>query len=1009
MRNRLSKMCKTSSWMLALLAVGGMTSSCKDEYTLDDEKPSWLNSSIMESLQEQKCYQNYLRLLSDPDVNPTNARPLTEVLSRTGSKTVFVADDAAWEAFYAENAKRPESDPWHTATSYENLSPSQKKLLIHTSMLNNQIVMENLASSEGNNVVRGEYMRRYTDVETTDSITFVSGDDLPVNYNPDVDAKTEKKIELDYWSRFRTEKGGKGIYLVTDSSQSMMLHFTAEHMSKNNITDEDFRIFMGEPRNSEDVHIYNALLTEKDGVCENGYVNKTSRVLTPLANMAEVLRTNGQTNIFSHMIDRWSVPFYNNGVTEQYKNVMESRGIEWTDSIFSKRYFSDNSWGHRALNSDPDGEKLTASVGVLKFDPGWNGYYGESSGPQTDMGAMYVPNDETMWKYFAQNGGGWQLIKTYYLKEGTDEEIPYEAPKTQDDLYRQIDCIPMGILQSLVNNLMMPSFISSVPSKMTTLMDDAQEQLFYSEDKDHIVGSLLANNGVIYVMDKVYGPADFTSVAAPAFISKTNMIMRWAIYNGNTKVIPGADRMGLNYFAYLKAMQSKFVFLLPSDEALNYYYDPVSFKSNKSRALTFNYKNSSFPVESKIYEYDVKNGTIADKAYTLEKVNEDDITNRLKDILESHTIVLDGQDELDSDVDEYYLSKNGSPIKVVRETDAEGKSRIVKVQGGFQMENEMAGISNPASHGVDYNVVEDEQMMSNGTTYILDSPAIPASKSVWNVMTNNGQLDNEEYGAFYDLCSIDEDIIKACGLVDVVGLNNNANKIKSEMKKFQVFVGDDTTAKTYCPDYNVQFFNNYRYTIFVPTQEAIEAAIANGLPTWDDIKADYESLKQSTLDEDGNVLNEEYVLTATDSLRLQTKITYLINFVRYHFADNSVFVDKSNIAPTEFVTASYDNQKGLFCKINIQRTGGELQVQDVNGGKWTAAAGKVNIMARDITTNKLVRNASSMNGVHIDGSSFAVMHQIPGTLNHVSLVNGKHDVWSTPEECKKYMKRFAIK
>ena len=183
MKNRLSTISKSASWMLVLLAACGVTSSCKDEYTLDDEKPSWLNSSIYQSLESKGNYSNYLRLLGDPDVNPTNARPLTEVLSRTGSKTVFVADDEAWKEFFKKNATLPESNPWHTATSYDNLSVAQKKLIIHTSMLNNAIVMENLASSEGAQVTRGEYMRRYTDVEATDSITYVDGNSLPVNYN----------------------------------------------------------------------------------------------------------------------------------------------------------------------------------------------------------------------------------------------------------------------------------------------------------------------------------------------------------------------------------------------------------------------------------------------------------------------------------------------------------------------------------------------------------------------------------------------------------------------------------------------------------------------------------------------------------------------------------------------------------------------------------------------------------------------------------------------------------
>ncbi|MBQ5656814.1 MAG: hypothetical protein IIV14_05235, partial [Bacteroidaceae bacterium] len=309
MRNRFSKWSRHSSRMVCLLAACGLMYACKDEYLLDDEKPSWLNSSIYESLETKGNFKTYLRLLADKDVNPTNARPLTEVLSRTGSKTVFVATDEAWDKFFKANAALPESNPWHNATSYENLSTAQKKLLIHTSMLNNAIVMENLASSEsvnGSSPVRGEYMRRYTDVETTDSITYMAPEMIPYSYNP-----TDK----DFWWRFRAENGGKGLHIVKDSTLSMMLHFTSEHMAKNTVNDDDFAKFMGRERITSDVHIYDALLVDKDGVCENGYVNITEKPLVPLANMAEVIRSNGKTNIFGHMLDRYSAPYYSDAIT----------------------------------------------------------------------------------------------------------------------------------------------------------------------------------------------------------------------------------------------------------------------------------------------------------------------------------------------------------------------------------------------------------------------------------------------------------------------------------------------------------------------------------------------------------------------------------------------------------------------------------------------------------------------------------------------------------------------
>ena len=623
MTNRLSKWSRHSSRVVCLLAACGLMYACKDEFILDDEKPSWLNSSIYESLEQKGNFRTYLKLLADKDVNPENMRPLTDVLSRTGSKTVFVANDSAWDAFFAANALLPESNPWHYATSYDKLSQAQKKLLIHTSMLNNAIVMENLASSESsdnNSPIRGEYMRRYTDVEATDSITFLASKDLPFsynNYNVFDETRGTYGNEKDYWERFREVNGGKGIYLAIDSTLPMMLHFTSEHMSRNTITDNDFALFMGRPRNPSDVHIYNAILKEKDGVCENGYVNRTEMPLCPLTNMAEVIRTNGKTDIFSHILDRFSAPFYCSRITRAYQDLHP----EFTDSIFTKRYFSSNNFdvkaGYIRANSageipryepgpygtfrtyDPyvTGSSKDDKIPALKYDPGWNGYYDEVD-VRKDMAAIFVPSDDQMWQYFTE-GPGKKLLMVYYANEGKADEFPWVAPTkgNNEELFRQIDCIPVGTIYALINNFMQRSFIGSVPSKWSKLTDDAMEPLFEDVDvaRDQDLDTcLIASNGVIYVMNRTCVPADYRSVTSPAFISNVNKIIKSAIYD---------DYMNLNYYAYLKAMQSRFTFLLPSDKALEYYYDPASMKSRTPRSIKFSFVGGTFPVKLQFYNY----------------------------------------------------------------------------------------------------------------------------------------------------------------------------------------------------------------------------------------------------------------------------------------------------------------------------------------------------------------------------------------------------------------------
>ncbi|MCR4921447.1 MAG: hypothetical protein K5945_07050 [Bacteroidaceae bacterium] len=1051
MRKRFNNWSRYSSRMMCLLASCGLLYACEDPFKLDDEKPVWLNTSIYQSLQDgidrelddgskvHLTFNTYLRLLADKDVNPENVRPLSDVLDRTGSKTVFVADDKAWEEFFKKNAQLPEADPWHYATSYENLSVAQKKLLIHTSMLNNSIVMENLASSEGSGntrPVRGEYMRRYTDVEVTDTVCWETPDRIPYSYS---------NVDKDYWARFRPENEGNGLYLLKDAHSSMMLHFTTEHMSKNTVTDEDFAIFMGRPRVTSDVHIYDALLREKDVVCENGYVNVTEKPLVPLANMAEVIHSNGRTNIFSHMLDRYCAPFYTPNFTLLYKNIMKSRGEKWADndSIFVKRYFSDNSSGHRPLAQEP-GPNGTYNpympykddtskdiIPSLKFDPGWNEFRDETD-VEKDMAAMFVPSDDALWTYFTQ-GGGLQLIETYANINNVANLIalrPGEtiSPEAYDALYREIDQIPLGTLQALINIIMLRSFVGSVPSKMTKLRDDAQEQLFYAEDIDKIDTCLLACNGAVYIMSDIYGPADYTSVTSPAYISTTNNIIKWAIYNGSS----GTDYMGLNYYAYLKAMQSEFTFFLPSDAALQYYYDPTSFKSTSKRLIQFTYRNQAFPINSKCINYDPATG-VTGRAITGQgaSIQQQEITNRLKDILESHTIVHDGTNPIHGE-DEYFLSKNGNAIKVARDENG----TVTQVWGGFQLENQRQGISSE-NPGVDTCLVTKAfESLKNGQTYILNAPLIPTYRSVYSILTDDEcwkvkdsvqMYVDDPYLRFYDLCEVDEELIYGCGLVDI---NLSQSERRSAMKKFTIFVNDNGL------DYNIQFFNNYRYTAFIPTNAAIDNAIAHGLPTWDEIKADYEAhckterVWDAELGDSVDAPTTE-LATATDSLRIQAKILYLTNFIRYHFLDNSVFADNSTLPEEEWVTSSYDRDLGLFCKVHVDRVkeGGKtiLRVCDdthafnSSTGKYDGplnhvmipTVGEPNVLARDIVCSSSpigVPMSTSSKRITLDASSACVIHSIDACLNHTELgADGNHSIiWETPASAKRYLERYAI-
>lgn len=206
-------------------------------------------------------------------------------------------------------------------------------------------------------------------------------------------------------------------------------------------------------------------------------------------------------------------------------------------------------------------------------------------------------------------------------------------------------------------------------------------------------------------------------------------------------------------------------------------------------------------------------------------------------------------------------------------------------------------------------------------------------------------------------------------------------------------------------DYNVQFFDNYNYTVLVPTNEAIREAIANGLPTWESIDEDFSGCVDPYTGE---------LTTKEDSLRIQYKIMYLANFIRTHFADNSVFADKSDMS-AELFTNSFNSETGVFVKSYVQRAGGVLKVKDnTASGRWIAAMYTYdgrdvkNIMTCDRECNSKVKD-QSMNNKTTDASSYAVIHLIDGVLNHDELTNGKYPDFTSGSGARKYIQKFVIR
>ena len=137
LKHRLSKFCSTVAIMLCVLFSGSFIQSCTDvfdDYKYDDERPKWLGSSIYDFLKGKhngESYNYYVALIDSLDY--------ADVLARTGSKTLFVANDSAFEEFFKNNR-------WGVER-FEDLTKAQMKILLYSAMLDNTLQHDMLSST----------------------------------------------------------------------------------------------------------------------------------------------------------------------------------------------------------------------------------------------------------------------------------------------------------------------------------------------------------------------------------------------------------------------------------------------------------------------------------------------------------------------------------------------------------------------------------------------------------------------------------------------------------------------------------------------------------------------------------------------------------------------------------------------------------------------------------------------------------------------------------------------
>ena len=653
----------------ALSLGGGLLSSCS-EYDLDERTPDGWGSSIYSWLDDAGNYTTTVRIIDELGYR--------DVLAKTGSKTLFVADDAAYDRFFKSNT-------WGVK-SYADLSMSQKKLLLFGSMMDNSMQLGSLANVEGNPPREGEAMRRFASSTNYDSVAVLTAAQMPDN---------------PYWQRYR--QSGQPMVCMTDNTTVPLLQFIEKQLVNKHITNADYDFIYNNTTSREagDASVNGIQVEQANIKCSNGFIHKMADVITPLPNMAEVLRQKKAASRWNSFIERFCAPYpLDQSVATQYNYLYDAQ----VDTVFQKRFFSEKSQGGLPLNQTPDRKAVN---GQLKYDPEWNAYYAglnDQDGNivmQRDMAVMMVPSDKALDEYWNEGAG-----------------------KVLRDYYKEWDNVPDDVIAKLINNNMLSSFIGSVPSKFQSILNDANDPMGVSVEA--IDSVWLGCNGAIYLTNKVYSPTAYVSVSYPALINESMRIMYWGIEQ-------------LQYNVYLNSMNSYYSFFIPTNDALKHYVDPCSYGKPQLQVLRFHYDptmvNVSQRVWASIWNMDPATGELTDSVGEMRDNGQ--IRNRLKDILDTHIVIGNVEDG-----HEYYRTKGGTELRVSNTQAGAGGMTV----GGSRQENEGG---RPVSVGYiyDQSPQTNGEGMGNGKSYILyDEPVMGTRNTVRDVLAQH-----EEFSEFLEL------------------------------------------------------------------------------------------------------------------------------------------------------------------------------------------------------------------------------------------------------------------
>lgn len=461
----------------------------------------------------------------------------------------------------------------------------------------------------------------------------------------------------------------------------------------------------------------------------------------------------------------------------------------------------------------------------------------------------------------------------------------------------------------------------------------------------------MVSTDMIHYQDTLQGMASYLNT----MLSEQASIYQWAFFNG----IDGLNnKLHEDFYAMIPSGSTTNISLLaPSNEAFSFVPYIISYTSQHPSVFKIIWRGqASFPFSTGkiLYPYDFQTGEVSENAYNIDQITENQLSSYLSHMLYSHTIMHrdENREKGLNSGNEFYVALDGSPIRVIREGD-----QVVGFQSPFHLWNQrrdLTAMSGGSTASLTKADITKQRSKENGTIYCIDNTLEATPSSVYSILSGSELEEGQAnpFEKFFELCEM------------------------CNTKESHIFTDNGGLYGL-----GLDFIGNVPFTLYVPTNEAIEQEMGS-------VISEIDNLYMQLYDDEVEV--ETYKALQS---QVQEKLELIMAFVKAHIHFGIEIADQLPFQ-REHNTMLVKNGSLTTPKLEVRGLGnGQMTVTDECGNTRHILDARKNIFVREAHcifdrngtgdgTVTTPQGKLQLNYIVVGSYANGVIHQIDGVLRH---------------------------